>query len=94
MRAFGVVVTAPGFDDDLRLGEAVEDLAVEQLVAELRVEALAVAVFPWRAGFDEGGPGADCGDPLPYCRGDELGAVARWEWLAGDRLWPPAEPSR
>jgi hypothetical protein len=23
-----------------------------------------------------------------------LEAVARWEWIAGDRLWPPAEPLR
>jgi hypothetical protein len=68
-------VTAPGFDDDLRLGEAVEDLTVEQLVAELRVEGLTVAVFPWRAGLDEGSPGADCGNPLPYGLGDELGPM-------------------
>ena len=35
MRSLGVVEPAPGFDDNPRLGEAVEDLAVEQLVAEL-----------------------------------------------------------
>jgi hypothetical protein len=94
MWALGVIVPTPGFDDDPRLGEAVEDFPVEQFVAKLRVEALAVAVLPRAARLDERGPGADGGDPLPYCLGDELGAVARWEWLAGDRLWPPAEPSR
>jgi len=46
MRALCVVMAAPCLDDDLCLGEAVEDLAIEQLVAELRVEALAVSVLP------------------------------------------------
>ena len=41
-------MAAPALDDDFRLGQAVEDLAVEQLVAELRVEALAVSVLPGR----------------------------------------------
>ena len=44
MRAPDVVVLAPTLDDGLRFGEAVEDLAVQKLVAELRVEALAIAV--------------------------------------------------
>jgi hypothetical protein len=38
-------MAAPVLDDDFRLGEAVEDLSVEQLVPEFRVEALAVAVL-------------------------------------------------
>ena len=46
----GVVVAPPCLDDDLCLGEAVEDLAVEEFVAKLRVEALAVAVLPRAAG--------------------------------------------
>jgi hypothetical protein len=41
----GVVLT-PRFDDDSCLGEAVEDQAVEQFVAELRVGVLAIAVLP------------------------------------------------
>jgi hypothetical protein len=94
MWALCIVVPTPGLDDDPRLGEAVEDFPVEQFVAKLRVEALAVAVLPRAARLDERGPGADGGDPVPHRFGDELGAIARWEWLAGDRLWPPAEPSR
>jgi hypothetical protein len=43
----------------LGLGEAVEDLAVEQFVAKLRVEALAVAVLPRASGLDERGLRAD-----------------------------------
>src|SRR5690606_22519284 len=71
----GVVVPPPGFDDDLGLGEAVEDLTVEQFVAELRVEALAVAVLPRASRFDECCLCADGYDPLPYSLGDELRAV-------------------
>ena len=33
VRAFGVIVLPPGFDDDLRLAEAVESLTVQQLAA-------------------------------------------------------------
>jgi hypothetical protein len=38
----------PAFHDDARLGERVEDLAVE-LVAQPRIEALDVAILPWAA---------------------------------------------
>ena len=44
MRASGVVVLAPALDDDPGLGEAVEDFAIEQLVPQLRVEALAASL--------------------------------------------------
>jgi hypothetical protein len=33
-------VAPPGFDQDLDFGQAEEDLAVEQLIAQLAVEAL------------------------------------------------------
>lgn len=39
----------PGFDQDLRLGQGVEDLPVQELVAHRAVEALAVVIFPWAA---------------------------------------------
>jgi hypothetical protein len=39
-------VTPPGFDQDLGLGQAEEDLAVEQLIAQLAVETLAIADLP------------------------------------------------
>ena len=54
-------MAAPAFDDDLRLGEAIEDLPVQQLVAELGIEALTVAVLPRRAGLDLGGLRVDGG---------------------------------
>jgi putative transposase len=88
VRSLGVVVLAPGFDDGSRFGEAVEDLAIEQLVAELRVEALAVAVLPRRSRLDERGAGANGGNPLPYGPGDELGAMVRADmarWSAPEK---------
>ena len=41
-----IVVAAPAFDDDLRFTQRVEDLAIEQFVAQARVETLDEAVFP------------------------------------------------
>ena len=41
-----VVVFAPFFDDYLCLLEGVQYLAVEQLIPEAGVEALAAAIFP------------------------------------------------
>jgi len=79
VRALGVVVPPPAFDDDLGLAQAVEDLAIQELVPELGVEAFAVAVLPGAAGLDVGGPGAYGPDPVPNRCGDELGAVARQE---------------
>ena len=52
-----VVGAPPALDDDLRLAQAVEDLAVEQLVAEPGVEALDEAVLPRAAWRDVGGLG-------------------------------------
>lgn len=57
--ALGVVVLAPGFDDDLCLGEALEDLAVEQFIGQLRIEALTITVLHGTARLDERGPGGD-----------------------------------
>ncbi len=71
----GIVVLTPALDDDARLGEAVEQLAVQELVAKLGVEALAVAVLPGTAGRDVGGLGTDRADPILHGFGDELGTV-------------------
>ena len=71
----GVVVAPPGFEENLGFLEGVEDLPVQELVAQPRVEALDVAILPRRARLDEGGPGPDRGDPSPDRFGDELRAV-------------------
>jgi hypothetical protein len=41
-----VVGVPTAFDDDLRLGERVEDFAVEKLVAQPRVERFGEAILP------------------------------------------------
>ena len=46
------VVAPPGLDQHPRLGEAVEDLAVQQFIAKRAVEALVVAVLPGRVRRD------------------------------------------
>src|ERR671917_624757 len=75
MRAYGIVVAPPVFDHDLRLLERVEDLAFQQFILELAVEALAVPVLPRAAGFDVQGLGAELCQPLPQSLGDHLRTV-------------------
>src|SRR3954451_3722925 len=75
MRAHLVVVPSPALDHDLGLAQAVEDLAIEQLVAEPGVEALDEAVLPGAAWDDVGGLGTHRRDPCLDRLGDELGAV-------------------
>lgn len=68
-------MSPPLFDQDLRLFEAIEDFAIEQLVAEPGIEALAVAVLPGRPRLDVGGPGTNGGNPVPYGLRHELRTV-------------------
>ena len=46
MRANRVVMAPPALDDNLSLIQRAEDLAVEEFVAQARIEALDVAVLP------------------------------------------------
>ena len=71
----GIVVTPPGFDHDPGLLQTVEDLTVEELVAQLAVEAFAIAIFPGASGFDVGGPGANSGNPVSQRNSNELRTV-------------------
>src|SRR5215472_4881855 len=77
MRPDRTVMAPPAFDDDLSFSEGIEDLAVEQLIAQARVEALDVAVLPRTAALDIGGLGADGGDPSLDGLGDELRPIIR-----------------
>lgn len=72
-----IIVDAPCLDHDTRLCQRVEDLAIQQLVAELRVEALAVTVLPRAARFDECRLRSHGIDPIPNGFGDGLRAVVR-----------------
>jgi hypothetical protein len=42
----------PGFDQRSGLSQGVEDLTIEQFVAQRAVEGLAVSVLPWAAWRD------------------------------------------
>ena len=75
MRSDRIVMLAPSFDDDLRLLKRVEDFAIEELIAQLGVEALAIAILPRAAGHDVSGPGANGSNPVPDGLGDELRAI-------------------
>src|SRR5690242_2858327 len=75
MRPDSVVVPSPALDDDLRLAQRVEDLAIEKLVAQTRIEAFDEAVLPWAARRDVGGLRADRADPLLHRFGNELRAI-------------------
>ncbi len=46
MRPDSVVLATPSFDEDFGLLQGVEDLAVEELVPQVGIEAFNVAVFP------------------------------------------------
>jgi hypothetical protein len=72
-----VVVPSPLFDDDLGLLQAVEYLPVQEFIAEPGIEALAIAVLPWRPWFYVSGLRTNCLDPLSNRIGDELRSVVR-----------------
>lgn len=75
MRPDGVVVSSPVLDQYVRFPQRREDLAVQKLVPELRVEALAIAVLPWASRFDAERLDAVPAEPFPHIDRDELGAV-------------------
>lgn len=65
----------PALDEDLGLFQRAEDLAVEEFVPELRVEAFDIAILPWAARGDVGGLCAYRPDPGLDSLGDELRTV-------------------
>ena len=66
---------APGFDEDFCLVQGVEELALEQLVAKLAVEALVVAVLPGTSGLDEERLDSHASQPSTHGPRCELRAV-------------------
>lgn len=75
MRADGVVVPAPGLDQDLGLGQRVEDLAVQKLVTQRAVERFTVAVLPWAARRDVERLHPDPAQPVLHRLCNELRAI-------------------
>ncbi len=76
-----VVVPAPPLQHDLGFAQRVEDLAVQQLVPQLAVEALVVAVLPGTARLDEERLHAHLRQPLPHRLGREFRPVVRADVL-------------
>ena len=66
MRPHTDEVLAPIFKQHLGLLERVEDLAVQQFVPELTVEAFVVAVLPRASRFDKQSFGAHTGEPVAH----------------------------
>ena len=67
----------PRLDQHHCFGKAVEDLAVEQLVAQRAVEAFVIAVLPWRARRDVQRLHADLTEPFLDRGSDKLAAIVR-----------------
>ena len=70
-----IVMASPLFNEHLSLPQGCEDLQVQQLVAKLRVEALAVSVFPRAPRFDVKRLDADAAKPGAHVLGDKLGPI-------------------
>ena len=81
MRALLVVALAPVIDDDARLQQRLEDLAVEDLVAQGPVEPLHERVLLRAALLDEGDRDSLLGQPVDQRAGDELPPIVRTQDL-------------
>ena len=65
-------MSSPAFDDDLGLGERIEDFTIQKFVAKPGVEGLNEAILPRTSRHDVGGLRAHGSDPLLHRLGDEL----------------------
>src|SRR3954463_94543 len=77
MWSYGVVVPTPAFNHHLGFTQAVEDLAIQQFVAQARVERLHISILPWTARRDVGRLGTDHRNPALHRLGHELWAIVR-----------------
>ena len=68
-------MSSPAFDDDLGLGERIEDFTIQKFVAKPGVEGLNEAILPRTSRHDVGCLRADCGDPVLHRLCDKLRAV-------------------
>lgn len=71
----GTVFHSPPFDEYSDFFQGLKDLAIQQFVSELTVEAFTVAVFPRAPRFDVEGSYACSFEPLAYCLSGEFRAV-------------------
>ena len=68
-------MASPTLDDDAGLFEREEEFSVQKLVAEFRVEALAIAVLPLVAWHDVSHLRPHSDDPVSKRLGDKLGTI-------------------
>src|SRR5208283_1746307 len=73
--ALRVVFHAPPLRQNLCLLQRVENLAVQELIAQLSVETLAVPVLPRTPRFDVQRPRAHFPQPLPQLLGNKLRSI-------------------
>src|SRR6202451_4488898 len=76
----------PTLSQHLHLLQRVEDLSIQKLVAQLRVETFAVTVLPRRAGFDVQRLGSYVRQPLPQLLSYELRPIVRADMLGDSML--------
>ena len=81
MGSHGIVQPSPLLDEDDSLGQCVEDLSVQELVSELAVEALVVAVLPRTARLYVERLDTDSAQPPPNQLCCELRPVVRTQML-------------
>ena len=81
MRPDGVIMAPPPFDQHLCFVECRKDLSIEQLVAQLGIEALIISVLPWAARLDIERLDADPLEPAADGFGNELRTVVRPDML-------------
>ena len=75
MGTMSVVVPSPCLDQDCGFFQPMEDLHGQQLVSELAVEWLAIAVLPRAAGLDEQRADIQPTEPVSNSVGAKLWAV-------------------
>jgi len=82
-----VVFRPPSFNQNLGLFQGIKNLSVEQLVPELPVEALVVAVLPGTARFDVERLNTNPAQPMPNHPSRELGTIVRTDILGNAMLY-------
>ena len=75
MRPDLVIMLPPAFDDDPCFRQRVENFAVEQFVAKLRVEAFAIAILPGASWLDVSGLRSHRGDPILHGGRYKFGSI-------------------
>ena len=91
-----VVVQSPTVDDPASLCQAEEQLAIQELITQLAVEALHVAVLPGAAWGNEQRLDVGLAEPFAYLLCHELrpaGTDAQ-RWSAADELGVPRTANR